>query len=485
MAAPTYPSSSDVVSGQATLASHYNTLRADAIRAGATAANAIGFGTLLQQYSKNVLLEYLATNKVRIPYDANAVPVLVVEGHMLALTTNCDLAAAPSGPASTYYVFANRADANTQWTLSVNTSSIPAANQRIIGEFYWDGSNIRQGSITSYEMEASSSINSGLYAQRSASPEEGDIYIATDVYKVLVCFAAGTWTALKFGFFNEAADGFYITGGDTNPREFTLTGGDLYFSVHNAGAAITIGDSSKMDSGLCLNQGTYDTEILAFKSSDVAHGMTDLADTDTYGLLMKTSAASGGVKLNGYSEDVTGVNITGRYVNDDTGKTTAANGAVVMDGGKKSAATVGAMGANANIVAVKNNGTTRFILDADGDSHQDVGTAWTNFDEFDDAQLLTDLSLAVSKPEDPIRKGFGEFLKYNREALEKARLVTFNEDGHHFVNMSKLAMLLTGAVRQQSTALSEQLDRITRLEGMLERYDRMLSSFVTHASTEE
>jgi hypothetical protein len=156
---------------------------------------------------------------------------------------------------------------------------------------------------------------------------------------------------------------------------------------------------------------------------------------------------------------------------------------MVLQGKLKSGTGAGDLSANANILAVLNNDTARFILDADGDSHQDVGTAWTNFDAFDDAALLTDLSLAVSQAEDVaalrIREQFGEFLKYNREALERLRLVTFNDDGHHFVNMSKLAMLLTGAVRQQAQALQMQMGRIERLEGLLERCERLLASMST------
>jgi hypothetical protein len=141
---------------------------------------------------------------------------------------------------------------------------------------------------------------------------------------------------------------------------------------------------------------------------------------------------------------------------------------VVAQGKLKAAATAGDMGGNTNVFVVRNNATARFILDSDGDSHQDVGTAWTNFDDYDDAGLLTDLSLAVSRADDPIREGFGEFLKYNRAALERAKLVTFNDDGHHFVNMSKLAMLLTGAVRQQAEALREQKGRLSKMESLLD-----------------
>jgi hypothetical protein len=468
MAAPTYPTSSDVTSGMSTLATHYNTLRADALRAGASASNAVNMGQLLAGYSKHVQLEYLATNKVRVPYSADAIPALMVYGYMLRLSANADLGEAPSGAAALYYVFANRATASTQFTLSINTSPTPAEDQRCIGEFYWTGTAIRQGSIKSYEVPATSDILAGVDAQKSGSPAVGDVYIATDTYTVYFCFNAGFWTGTRMGFFEDLADGFYITGGTTDSRELTLTGGDLAIVAPSAGVAVTLGSSTKASQGLVLDQGSEDDEILALKSSDVAHGVTDVANTDVYGTLQKNLAASGGLRVTGLTEANTGIALVGVGATETTVKTTAGVGAVNVQGKVKSGTAIADMGANANILAVKNNDTTRFILDADGDSHQDVGTAWTNFDVFDDAALLTDLSLAVSQAGDPIREGFGEFLKYNRAALERLKLVTFNDDGHHFVNMSKLAMLLTGAVRQQA-------ERLERLEGLVNRCERLLA----------
>jgi hypothetical protein len=482
MAAPTYPTSSDVTGGQSTLASHYNTLRADALRAGATAANAVNMGQLLEGYSKNVQLEYLASNKVRVPYSASAIPALMVYGYMLRLSANADLGEAPSGAAATYYVFANRSTASTEFTLSVNTSPTPAEDQRCIGEFYWTGTAVRQGSIKSYEVPSTSDILAGVDAQKSGSPAVGDVYIATDTYTVYFCFVAGFWVGTRMGFFNDLTDGFYINGGTTSTREFNVSGGDLAFINDSAGVVVKMGKSTLMTYGLCLDQGSSDNEILAMQSSDIAHGMTDLADTDTYATAKKYSATAGGLEFSGFSEITCGLNLRGLHTTDSTTKTTGGTAAVMIDGVLKSGTGRTDLGANANILAVRNNATTRFILDADGDSHQDVGTAWTNFDAFDDAALLTDLSLAVSQAGDPIRDGFGEFLKYNRAALERLRLVTFNEDGHHFVNMSKLAMLLTGAVRQQAQALQLQAGalqvqkgKIERLEFLVDRCERLLT----------
>jgi hypothetical protein len=208
--------------------------------------------------------------------------------------------------------------------------------------------------------------------------------------------------------------------------------------------------------GLTINQGAADDAILTLKSSDVAHGVTDLFETDTYGAIQKHDAGYGGLGLTGLSDLTIGIRLKAVETTNDGTKSTAGGGGVMIDACKKSGTTVGNMDADSNLLAVRNNVTTRFILDADGDSHQDVGTSWTNYHDHDDPALLESLSIAVSRQDDPIRRTFGEFLKYNRQALEAAGLVKFNDDGHHFVNMSRLSMLLTGAIRQ----LARRLDLI-------------------------
>ena len=95
--------------------------------------------------------------------------------------------------------------------------------------------------------------------------------------------------------------------------------------------------------GATLNQATADDEILAFKSSDVAHGMTDLTETDTYGTVDKSSATEGGLQLTGYSEGIIGAWIKGRATSTNATRTTGANAAVRISAALKSGATVGSM----------------------------------------------------------------------------------------------------------------------------------------------
>ena len=212
--------------------------------------------------------------------------------------------------------------------------------------------------------------------------------------------------------------------------------------------------NTKMTLGLTINQGGADNEILDFKSSDVAHSFTTDVEADTFGRALKNNSTNGGLVIDGFGAGLLGLRLGGASHTGETTKATTSGGRVLIEAWGISGTTRGGIGANENLAIFRNATTTRFILDGDGDSHQDVGTSWTNFDSYDDAVLLQDLSVAVSREDDPIRREFGEFLKYNPAALEKTRLVTFNPDGHHFVNMSRLSMLLVGAVRQLSARVS-------------------------------
>lgn len=150
-----YPLSSDVSAGQPTACQHYNNLRRDALFLGQEAADAAPLGVFLGRYAQNIRLEYLASNRLRVPYATTKPPALMVGGRMLVATANVDLPAGCfSGSAALWYVFARATGGSTAFTLEVNTSPSETANTRLIGEVYWDGSNLVQDSIRSYEVQA-------------------------------------------------------------------------------------------------------------------------------------------------------------------------------------------------------------------------------------------------------------------------------------------------------------------------------------------
>lgn len=221
--------------------------------------------------------------------------------------------------------------------------------------------------------------------------------------------------------------------------------------------SIFIGDTANAFNtlGLTINQSANDNEILSLKSSDVAHGMTDITETDTYAYIHKESATAGGVRWGGVTEGAVSFYVQADYTTGDTTKLTTSVAPIMIAASKISGTNHGAMGADENIVIFRNHGTARFILDADGDSHQDVGTAWTNFDEHDDVSLLTALSMSITRSHD-VRIEFAEWVEAQKPLLERLKLVTYNEDGHHFINMSKLIMLLVGSVRQLANRIESQ-----------------------------
>jgi hypothetical protein len=147
----TYPESAIVAAGDATLASHYNNLRADAVLLGKAAADAVSLGTLLERYITRLEVERLDTTKIRVPASATAPVSLLIDGYPCQAVANVDLAAGevPAGGANAYYIFANRADDSTTFTLTVSTSTTEAANQRRIGRFYWNGTKIIKDSVRS------------------------------------------------------------------------------------------------------------------------------------------------------------------------------------------------------------------------------------------------------------------------------------------------------------------------------------------------
>lgn len=224
---------------------------------------------------------------------------------------------------------------------------------------------------------------------------------------------------------------------------------------------------SFMSQGCILDQGAFDDEILSLRSSDIAHGITTLANTETFGTFKKYSATVGGVNFTGYSESTVGVGVRGIVTTEDSTRSTAAVAPVMIEGLKKSGTTSAAMSANVNVMVITDGTNARFIFDSDGDSHQDVGVAWTNYSTHDDPGLLTNLSVLVSKPNDPIRGMFGEILEESRQELIDLKLVKFNEDGHHFVNMSKLLMLTVGAAMQNARKLAAMDLEMKRLQSLL------------------
>ena len=163
-----------------------------------------------------------------------------------------------------------------------------------------------------------------------------------------------------------------IWGGDNN-FDRNITFGGSYLALHSPGASngaetlritgetLSTGGEASPDvsaGGLCLNQGAADTNILTFKSSDIAHGVTSWDQTDTYGKVMKGSANKGGLRIHGYTDAAgadPGVEIQGIIASDaDQGYT-----AVEIRGNEANGTGVQNIATDRRIFAVKNSDGTR------------------------------------------------------------------------------------------------------------------------------
>ena len=236
------------------------------------------------------------------------------------------------------------------------------------------------------------------------------------------------------------------TTGGTGNAALWVVAGNTYLGGTAANANMTV--------GLTLNQGAADNEILALKSSDVAHGMTDLTETDTVSHFTKTAVVNGGIDMVGYSAATSAIRFVGRGTTDNTGKTTGGIGYIDLIAQKRSLTTVGAPGVDANLVTIGSSTTTRFIFDAEGSAHADV--EWVAFQDHDDVTLLRNV-------ERELRRGAripGAPPSADRRELTALGLV--GADGPNgergLMNMTRLQMLQAGAVRQAHDVIDLLLD---------------------------
>jgi hypothetical protein len=116
---------------------------------------------------------------------------------------------------------------------------------------------------------------------------------------------------------------------------------------------VHINDSAntKMTTGLTVNQGAADDEIVALKSSDVGHTSTN-TEADTYGAMKKYAAANGGLAIEGYTETEAGICLVGVADTPNTDKADTAVGLVTVLGAKGGGALADPL-AGANVFVIR------------------------------------------------------------------------------------------------------------------------------------
>ena len=232
------------------------------------------------------------------------------------------------------------------------------------------------------------------------------------------------------------------------------------------GGMLLVGDTANanMTVGLTLAQGANDDEILAFKSSDISHGVTGATETDTYGYALKLSSGNGGLSLFGVTESQIAARLSGIYTTTATGKTTGTGAAVEVAGLEKSGTgTTTTLTSDQNVFGVRGS-EMLFIVDAEGDFHYN-GADGGAFDVYEDAHLVRAFANATSK--ETVRTAHDDWVQYNEQTLVDIGVLGAPVSEGGLINGAQLQRVHTGAIWQNYMAISDTGSRVDQLEAEL------------------
>jgi hypothetical protein len=280
-----------------------------------------------------------------------------------------------------------------------------------------------------------------------------------------------------------AGGGDLSFGGDTFGADKTIGANDDYdltietnntarLLITNDGELATGGETAPDNApgGLCLDDNANDGQMFSFKNSDVAHGLTDYAETDTYAWFMKHLAASGGLRISGIAQGGAGTKGIELFAIADASavhdaESTSAPGTInfniYKDDGSVGAT---ALSADQNMFTVATNDVVEFIVKGDGELFSNQSATVGTYDEYDDAQLVRAVSLS-SNPKAVIDSKFDKWVKYNAADLVKAGIRGKDDDGNptSFINVTGLQRLHNGAIWQQYEKHERLLEAVYEL----------------------
>jgi hypothetical protein len=345
------------------------------------------------------------------------------------------------------------------------------------GDSFELGARIRVDSVCDAWASDNRGTKMRFYTTPNGSTSEALALTLSSTGQVL--HGNGAVCAPSISFASDTDNGFWMPGAN-NFR--AVTNGIDMFNVHeaNGGWNIEFGDTSnsKGDRQMTLNQGCKDNEIFALKSSDVAHGMTCITETDTYGVFKKTCGANGSLQIESFSDTgAIGLDLAGTHVTDNTTKSTVGVGSVRIRAYKKNGTTRTTVGADTNLLSIQNSGTARFLFDAEGTAHADVGTA--TYDDYCDVELLRGmLATTCDQYKQNYMDRFGKDLMYNQQWYEDNKIIgkcsihyETRECGRvqqrAMINFTGLTMLHHSTIIQLADNLNARIDGLeTQLKAL-------------------
>lgn len=284
-----------------------------------------------------------------------------------------------------------------------------------------------------------------------------------------LAWTAANWTT-EYGAVVADTDGDMFVVGTNSVRLLDavgyadLIGGNfILYDLGSGSGKFFINDTANanMTLGITINQGANDDEAIAFKSSDVAHGATDYTETDTWGLLKKAEATSGGLYAQGFkdADGVAGFALTlGGFLAEDanTTKTTSGYGIVDIEAFQTSGTGLANTVADGNVFSIRTRrGDTVvavFLVDEDGDVLYD-GAA-SAYDQEDDVALVRELADLLSMP---AAERTEHVRRPEARARSEALAIAHADENGVMISQKRHTALLRGALLQLS-------ERVVRLE---------------------
>ena len=258
----------------------------------------------------------------------------------------------------------------------------------------------------------------------------------------------------------NSAIGYIQYGHDNN--DLTIVTNDTGGTLIDSSGKIATGGETAPDvdaGGITIDHNANDANCFTLKNSDIAHGVTATAETDTYFKIGKGNSTLGGVEMTSFSEDIKALELGAMVGAVHTTKSTSGELAINARARLKDGTGSTDMSSNANLFGVSNRNTTVMIVDTEGEIHSDGG-AQSAYDTYDDAQLVRAFDLSHGRG--VIDSKFDKFVAYNHEKLAEMKLVGREEDGtpNHFVNVTGMQRLHNGAIWQQYEKHNQLLEAV-------------------------
>lgn len=183
--------------------------------------------------------------------------------------------------------------------------------------------------------------------------------------------------------------------------------------------------SSFVDSGIIVHANTGYS--LVFRANSVDHGMTSHCDTNISAFFGTAGPAGGGAGMTGLSENEAALWLRGFATTPDATTTQGSLAPINLQSSLKSGTDVTTFGGTANLCMIRNNSLAKVLFKGDGDICNAGGsTAMTNYDDYDDVQLLQTVKAAMAPN---YRQTLGEFVNGHTELLEQTGVITRSGDG--------------------------------------------------------